>query len=157
MVPQLVNSELDRSRRKRPWPNLRNYPENSLLGLRKTTKTLLQNNRSMGQDLNSRIPEYGAGVGYWSLDHNVWWLAKKCDARWGTNKLNLFQNTLPVTAGICSGGLIICWSTFDNPLSGRNSIPASLTLSEIPFLSEWRKFRKNRSSITKAWLRCGAI
>jgi hypothetical protein len=38
--------------RKRLWPKLRNYPGNCLEVLRKTTKNLSQDNRSLSQGLN---------------------------------------------------------------------------------------------------------
>jgi hypothetical protein len=48
--------------RKRSWSNLRYYPGTFLEGLTKTTKTLNQNSRSPGRDLNLGPPEYEAGV-----------------------------------------------------------------------------------------------
>jgi hypothetical protein len=48
--------------RKRSWPNLRYYSGICLEELRKTTNTLSQGSRSLGRDLNSRPPEYKAGV-----------------------------------------------------------------------------------------------
>jgi hypothetical protein len=48
--------------RKRSWHNLRYYPGIFLDRLRKTAKTLRQNSRSLGRDLNLGPPEYEAGV-----------------------------------------------------------------------------------------------
>jgi hypothetical protein len=44
------------------WPNLRYYPAICLEGLKKTMKTLSQDKRSSGRDLESGPPEYEAGV-----------------------------------------------------------------------------------------------
>jgi hypothetical protein len=48
--------------RKLSPPNLRSYPGICLEGLRKTTKTLIQDSRSQGRDLNPVPPEYEAGL-----------------------------------------------------------------------------------------------
>jgi hypothetical protein len=48
--------------RKWSWTNLRYYPSIWLEGLRKTTKDLNNYTWSLGQDLNSRPPEYKAAV-----------------------------------------------------------------------------------------------
>jgi hypothetical protein len=48
--------------RKRSCPDLRYYPVICLEGLRKTTKNLSQDRRSLGRDLNPGPPEYEAGV-----------------------------------------------------------------------------------------------
>jgi hypothetical protein len=47
---------------KRSWPNLRCYPGICLDELSKTTKTLSNNSRCTGWDLNSGTPEYEAGM-----------------------------------------------------------------------------------------------
>jgi hypothetical protein len=52
-----VSNELERM-----WPNLRYYPNICLEGLRKTTKSLSQDSRSPGRDLNLGPPKYEAGV-----------------------------------------------------------------------------------------------
>jgi hypothetical protein len=44
------------------WPNLKQYPRTSLEELRKITRTLSQDSRSPGRDLNQRPIEYEAGV-----------------------------------------------------------------------------------------------
>jgi hypothetical protein len=49
--------------KKRLWSNVMQYPGICLEGLRKTKKkTLSQNSRSPSLDLNSKPPEYEAGV-----------------------------------------------------------------------------------------------
>jgi hypothetical protein len=48
--------------RKRSWPDVRYFPGICLEGVRKTTKYLSQDNRSLGRDLNLGPPEYEAGV-----------------------------------------------------------------------------------------------
>jgi hypothetical protein len=48
--------------RKRSWPNLRYYSGICQERLRKTTKNLSQDSRSLGRDLNPGRPEYEAGV-----------------------------------------------------------------------------------------------
>jgi hypothetical protein len=48
--------------RKRSWPNLRYYPGTRLEGVRKTTKSLSQDSRSPGRDLNPGPAEYEARV-----------------------------------------------------------------------------------------------
>jgi hypothetical protein len=48
--------------RKRSWPNIRYYPGNCLQGLRKTTKDLSHDSRSLVRDLNTGSPKYGTGV-----------------------------------------------------------------------------------------------
>jgi hypothetical protein len=48
--------------RKRSWPNLIYYPCICLEELSKTTKHLSQNSRSRGLNLNTRSPEYKAGM-----------------------------------------------------------------------------------------------
>jgi hypothetical protein len=57
----IVDNELERSGRKRSWPNSRYCPGICLEGLRETTKNLGQDSRSPGQDLNPGSPEYEAG------------------------------------------------------------------------------------------------
>jgi hypothetical protein len=49
-------------RRKLPWLNLRYYNAIFLDGLRKTTKYIEQDSRSLGRDLKQRAPEYETGV-----------------------------------------------------------------------------------------------
>jgi hypothetical protein len=48
--------------RKRSWPNSRYYPGICLERLKKTMKTLSQDSRSPGRDLNPEPPEYEARV-----------------------------------------------------------------------------------------------
>jgi hypothetical protein len=44
------------------WPNLRYYPGIVLEWMRKTTKILSQDSRSLGRDLDSETPGREAGV-----------------------------------------------------------------------------------------------
>jgi hypothetical protein len=48
--------------KKRLWPNLKCYSSTCQEWLRKTMKSLSQDNRSPGRDLNHRPPEYETGV-----------------------------------------------------------------------------------------------
>jgi hypothetical protein len=48
--------------KKRSWPNLRYCPGICLDGLRKTTKKLSQDSKSVGRDLNPGPPDYKTGV-----------------------------------------------------------------------------------------------
>jgi hypothetical protein len=48
--------------RRRSWPNKWYYPSICLEGLRKPTKSLSQDRRSLGRDLNTGHPEYEAGA-----------------------------------------------------------------------------------------------
>jgi hypothetical protein len=53
---------MERCGRKRSWINLRYYAGICLEVLEKTTKTLSQNRRSTGRDLNPGPPEYEVRV-----------------------------------------------------------------------------------------------
>jgi hypothetical protein len=47
-----MNTDLEEHGRKRPWPNLKQYPSICLRGLRKTTKNC-QDTQSSGRDLKT--------------------------------------------------------------------------------------------------------